>query len=144
MPLLSVAGNGRQSLQYQTYDISNSYHPSQRDCSVISVDGSGNKFEYSQSVGLGLEPSSHLRHNSNVELQNKSVHIPQFIGGNRACHYCSSKKIKTKNGWYVYSSYKCSQCNVILCTGKRNCFNLYHKDMGLHLTGQENTTWSTL
>ncbi|XP_060086265.1 uncharacterized protein LOC132565628 isoform X8 [Ylistrum balloti] len=48
----------------------------------------------------------------------------------RLCVYCSLNKVKTKSGWYVYTTHKCEACDVPLCQS-RNCFVTYHKYMGI-------------
>ncbi|XP_033752942.1 uncharacterized protein LOC117336489 isoform X13 [Pecten maximus] len=48
----------------------------------------------------------------------------------RLCVYCSLNKVKTKSGWYVYTTHKCEACDVPLCQS-RNCFITYHKYMGM-------------
>lgn len=47
----------------------------------------------------------------------------------KPCGYCVMNKIKTKSGWYAYTTYKCDVCEVPLCRGKRDCFNLYHAQL---------------
>lgn len=48
--------------------------------------------------------------------------------GGRAltCQYCKLVGNKTDCGWHVKCYYRCKACDIPLCTGKRNCFNLYH------------------
>ncbi|XP_021368170.1 uncharacterized protein LOC110459950 isoform X13 [Mizuhopecten yessoensis] len=48
----------------------------------------------------------------------------------RLCVFCSLNKVKTKSGWYVYTTHKCEACDVPLCQS-RNCFVTYHKYMGM-------------
>lgn len=49
------------------------------------------------------------------------------IGTNKPCAYCELLKRRTKNGWYVYSRFRCSVCMVALCKGMRGCFYKYHQ-----------------
>ena len=52
-----------------------------------------------------------------------------LIGNQKRCHYCYITNTKTKNGWDIFTRFKCSQCNIPLCPGRhtnRNCFNLFH------------------
>ena len=44
----------------------------------------------------------------------------------KPCVLCQINKVKTKSGWYVYTYYRCEQCDVPLCKG-RGCFIQYHK-----------------
>ncbi|VDI07807.1 Hypothetical predicted protein [Mytilus galloprovincialis] len=46
----------------------------------------------------------------------------------KVCSLCYRNKIRTKSGYYVYSYYKCSVCDVPLCIGRRKCFLEYHKE----------------
>lgn len=60
----------------------------------------------------------------------------------RACTFCSYYKIKTKSGWGVYTRHRCLVCNVPLCKGKRDCFQMFHKlmfDPTISLTKQIET-----
>ena len=45
----------------------------------------------------------------------------------RHCGYCKMMRSKTSCGWHVKSYYRCPACDVALCSGKRNCYNEYHK-----------------
>lgn len=49
----------------------------------------------------------------------------------KICVYCQTNKVRTKSGWYVYTSYRCAECDVPLCHQKtqRDCFDLYHADI---------------
>ena len=46
----------------------------------------------------------------------------------KVCSLCYRNKIRTKSGYYVYSYYKCSVCDVPLCIGRRKCFLEYHRE----------------
>ncbi|XP_060086275.1 uncharacterized protein LOC132565629 isoform X5 [Ylistrum balloti] len=59
-------------------------------------------------------------------LNHRAIHTPMMK--NKPCAYCLMKQVRTKSGWYVYTTYKCEVCDVPLCTGQRNCFALYHMD----------------
>lgn len=49
----------------------------------------------------------------------------------KLCEFCQINKVKTKKGWYVYTTSKCQACDVPLCKlGQRNCFFEYHRYMG--------------
>lgn len=57
-------------------------------------------------------------------------HIPVNMQGVRkGCVYCQLTKSKTRSGYWVYTRYKCGECEVPLCmpTAERDCFQLYHK-----------------
>ncbi|XP_076114849.1 uncharacterized protein LOC143082833 isoform X16 [Mytilus galloprovincialis] len=54
-------------------------------------------------------------------------HKIEPIGTNKPCAYCELLKRRTKNGWYVYSRFRCSGCMVALCKGMRGCFYKYHQ-----------------
>ncbi|XP_069132879.1 uncharacterized protein [Argopecten irradians] len=62
-------------------------------------------------------------------LNHRAIHTPMMK--NKPCVYCLMKQVRTKSGWYVYTTYKCEVCDVPLCTGQRNCFTLYHRDSKL-------------
>ena len=50
------------------------------------------------------------------------------------CRYCSKYSVKTKSGYTVRTQYKCSGCDVALCSGEltgRNCFVLFHNELFL-------------
>lgn len=66
------------------------------------------------SKGHSLDPSDH-----------KAVHTTAYK--QKRCVYCQMNKVKTRSGWKVLTQYRCSQCEVALCTGERNCFYFYHK-----------------
>ncbi|XP_021368186.1 uncharacterized protein LOC110459952 isoform X7 [Mizuhopecten yessoensis] len=59
-------------------------------------------------------------------LNHRAIHTPMMK--NKPCAYCLMRQVRTKSGWYVYTTYKCEVCDVPLCTGQRNCFTLYHMD----------------
>ena len=133
MPLLSVSGTpyfGGKSMHEQSRSFE-FQPPNQYGMSVIQRNDA---IQFDLSSYTGSVPSTTLRRISLGEPSSKHAHVPEFVGGNRSCLFCSKNKIRTKNGWYVYSSYKCSRCDVILCTGKRDCFNLYHAAIGIPLT----------
>ena len=62
-------------------------------------------------------------------IVNEQKHFLVETDGNklRACMFCAHRKVKTLKGWGVYTRYQCSRCNIALCTGKRNCFQMYHE-----------------
>lgn len=64
--------------------------------------------------GHSLDPADH-----------KAVHTAAYK--QKRCVYCQMNKVKTRSGWKVLTQYRCSQCQVALCTGERNCFYYYHK-----------------
>ncbi|XP_069132994.1 uncharacterized protein [Argopecten irradians] len=75
----------------------------------------------------------------------KALHRPVVMDGpgayKKPCVLCEVTKARTKSGWYIYSRYKCSQCDVALCTGSRGCFTTYHNNyMGMlqHITASQN------
>lgn len=52
------------------------------------------------------------------------------------CRYCRINKFTTKSGWVVFTRMECSICRVPLCIGNksdRNCFQMYHQELGHHL-----------
>ncbi|XP_069132971.1 serine-rich adhesin for platelets-like isoform X17 [Argopecten irradians] len=51
----------------------------------------------------------------------------------KTCVFCQMKGVKTKSGWYSYTYHKCEACDVSLCKGKRNCFEEYHRAIGINL-----------
>ncbi|KAJ8298938.1 hypothetical protein KUTeg_022998 [Tegillarca granosa] len=55
----------------------------------------------------------------------------------KICVYCQTNKVRTKSGWYVYTSYRCEECDVPLCHQKtqRDCFDLYHADISKIMSG---------
>lgn len=55
----------------------------------------------------------------------------------KVCSLCYSNKIRTKSGYYVYSYYKCSVCDVPLCIGRRKCFLEYHRGSTSELQSTE-------
>lgn len=59
------------------------------------------------------------------------VHIPTATRSTRLCSYCREHRVLTANGCKIYSTYRCDLCDVTLCNGKRNCFEIYHKALGL-------------
>lgn len=57
-------------------------------------------------------------------------HIPiNMMGVRKGCVYCQLTKSKTRSGYWVYTRYKCKECEVPLCmpSAERDCFQLYHK-----------------
>jgi hypothetical protein len=44
----------------------------------------------------------------------------------RSCAVCSASKNISKGGHKIRSRFKCSTCNVPLCTKYRDCFVMYH------------------
>ena len=44
----------------------------------------------------------------------------------RTCVICRAGRVKTKSGGSVETRWKCLQCNVPLCRGIRDCFNIFH------------------
>lgn len=55
----------------------------------------------------------------------KAIHTASYR--QKRCVFCQMNKVKTRSGWKVLTQYRCSQCEVALCTGERNCFYNYHK-----------------
>lgn len=49
----------------------------------------------------------------------------------KTCAFCSINKVRTKSGWYVYTTFRCEACDVPLCKGVRDCFTQYHKYIGM-------------
>lgn len=47
----------------------------------------------------------------------------------RSCVYCRSIGVTTNSGRTVETQWKCEQCAVALCIGKRNCFTLFHENL---------------
>lgn len=45
----------------------------------------------------------------------------------KKCALCSYLNIRTKSGWRPNTYHKCLECDVPLCVGERDCFNMYHK-----------------
>lgn len=70
-------------------------------------------------------------------------HIQVHNEGNKrkVCAYCNMKRLKTKSGYRVYTTFKCLACNIPLCNIERGCFENYHKElisqMG-NITGENN------
>ena len=61
------------------------------------------------------------------------VHIAERYTGSRnykkSCVYCRSIGVTTNSGRTVETQWKCEQCGVALCIGKRNCFTLFHENL---------------
>ncbi|XP_033752954.1 uncharacterized protein LOC117336493 isoform X4 [Pecten maximus] len=77
-------------------------------------------------------------------LNHRAIHTPMMK--NKPCAYCLMRQVRTKSGWYVYTTYKCEVCDVPLCTGQRNCFALYHMDNklpGQVINNRDNNLLST-
>lgn len=62
-------------------------------------------------------------------------HVPAKItqeetqSGRRPCQLCKTKGERTPNGGAVMTRYKCTECQVPLCSGdRRHCFFVYHRD----------------
>lgn len=75
-----------------------------------------NLFTYKDSKPIAFQQLQDIGH----------VVVPTFERKLRPCAFCSMCKIKTKKGWRVYTRYKCSGCDVPLCTKHRDCFLVYH------------------
>ncbi|CAC5422603.1 unnamed protein product [Mytilus coruscus] len=46
-------------------------------------------------------------------------HISVLVDGNhKRCQYCIKIGAKTKNGWDIFTRYKCKSCNIPLCRGR--------------------------
>ena len=128
MPLLSVSGKtglDEKSLQAQNKYCSTQFFPNPYGSQESGIA----RTDFPSTVSI--DQNTYVRR---TDTDNNHRHIPVFVGGNRSCLFCSKNKVRTKNGWYVYSSYKCGLCDVILCTGRRNCFQLYHAAMGISLS----------
>ncbi|XP_052065405.1 uncharacterized protein LOC127705183 isoform X11 [Mytilus californianus] len=54
------------------------------------------------------------------------------------CVYCKIMGNRTSCGWNVRSYYCCDACDVPLCSGKRDCYNDYHKMLK---KAQPDLTW---
>lgn len=65
----------------------------------------------------------------------RGLHVPVQEPNRRLklCVLCQMNKTKTKSGWRVNTVFRCSHCQVALCTNNRNCFGVYH---GLLFTGK--------
>lgn len=66
-----------------------------------------------------------------VPMTTDLVHVPTATRTTRRCCYCRDRKVLTANGSNIYSTYRCEMCDVTLCNGKRNCFEVYHKGLGI-------------
>lgn len=90
-------------------------------------------------IGSVVDCASHARPSvSSAENYNQlrslgccgDGHIPVNMQGVRkGCVYCQLTKSKTRSGYWVYTRYRCGECEVPLCmpTAERDCFQLYHK-----------------
>lgn len=84
------------------------------------------------------------RNRKSLQKQSNELYAPEghtlvMIGLNektgcvkqKDCRYCLRYNVKTKGGYTVRTQYKCSGCDVALCSGentKRDCFLLFHDD----------------
>lgn len=58
--------------------------------------------------------------------------VPLPDNRKKDCKYCRRHFIKTKRGYSVQTQYKCSVCDVALCSGvykNRNCFIDFHNEV---------------
>lgn len=55
-----------------------------------------------------------------------SRHVATKTRPSKVCVVCRYNNVKTRKGWRVYTSDKCSNCDVPLCTGPRECFWKFH------------------
>lgn len=44
----------------------------------------------------------------------------------KSCAYCRMVGRRQPSGRIAQTYYMCAECDLPLCSGKRNCFNLYH------------------
>lgn len=55
------------------------------------------------------------------------VNLKEDFKKKKVCEICFAKRSQEGGGEYSVSSvYKCSVCTVGLCTGKKDCFKIYH------------------
>lgn len=79
------------------------------------------------------EPSLQKKNENQVSLSSGCCgagHVPvNMMGVRKGCVYCQLTKSKTRSGYWVYTRYRCKECEVPLCmpSAERDCFQLYHK-----------------
>nr|XP_022330038.1 uncharacterized protein LOC111128076 isoform X9 [Crassostrea virginica] len=110
----------------------------------LSMDQSGNWYmgnfrEHHQTVGNSsntVDSKSRVQANLTFIAQTNGgsqVHIAERYTGSRnykkSCVYCRSIGVTTNSGRTVETQWKCEQCGVALCIGKRNCFTLFHENL---------------
>uniref|UniRef100_A0A8W8N2U3 PiggyBac transposable element-derived protein 4 C-terminal zinc-ribbon domain-containing protein n=1 Tax=Magallana gigas TaxID=29159 RepID=A0A8W8N2U3_MAGGI len=83
-----------------------------------------------------LEAKSRIQTQLSFILQTNEgsqVHMAERFTGSRnykrSCVYCRSIGVTTNSGRTVETQWKCEQCAVALCIGKRNCFTLFHENL---------------
>lgn len=86
--------------------------------------------DFSQHQGFQLPRISQIMNSGSL---GSGEHRLVYTEGlkHKLCEFCQINKVKTKKGWYVYTTSKCQACDVPLCKlGQRNCFFEYHRYMG--------------
>ena len=53
-------------------------------------------------------------------------HVRVRMGSQARCVMCRHNKVKTASGWDIITMLKCDTCQVPLCKGNKNCFQMYH------------------
>lgn len=89
---------------------------------------------------LGQEDLNYVPFNPDMKQ-----HIQVHTEGNKrkVCAFCNMKRLKTKSGYRVYTTFKCLACNIPLCNIERGCFEHYHRELIAHMgmvSGENNPT----